>query len=325
MFRLSVPYRLVIGLRIAMLACATSASADEVFREVHHEPITIRVLHGKDGRPLPRAHLTLVAGYDDRDLRLKSWRAEALTNQNGEARLPNALVNFPFLRIWVTKKGFCHGSANKARFSVERIRSEGFSASNHCGTVVVEDAPGIFTVFVKGKGSQPPAELARPDTPITPTPESSAPAVLDAERPSITALLATVEAGSTTSSVAGKAAIAALRLAPPAAKMESLSLPIDLARYFGLSGDEEAAPENISKPVTYSSHATMRSRPHVRRRAAPPASCSASAPKPEAKAADPVPPAKPPASPDPAKPAPSNDAAKPSAGKTTTNSSPGKH
>jgi hypothetical protein len=120
---------------------------------VHREPITVRIVGGKDGRPLEGLHLTLIAGYDQRDMREQLFREEALTDAHGRARLSNQLANLPWLQVWVGKKSLCQKNPRRGGFSVELIRRDGLSAPNLCGTATVEDLPGVFTVFVKDKGS----------------------------------------------------------------------------------------------------------------------------------------------------------------------------
>ena len=144
-------------------------SAGEVFPVGHKEPITIRVLDGKDGKPQSRAQVILVAGYDRRDLALGLWSEEALTDASGRVRLSDTLRNLPFLRVEVLKRHSCQVDAGDAGFSVERVRRDGLSGPNRCGTVVVDDTPGVFTVYVKagkssakGEPNQPgPAALAK--------------------------------------------------------------------------------------------------------------------------------------------------------------------
>ncbi len=140
---------------------AGESGAVESFPVVHNEPVTVRILGGKDGRPLGRLHLILIAGYDQRDLSEQLYHAEVLTDADGRARLPKQFANLPWLQVWVGKKPLCQAHPRKAGFSVELIRRDGLSAPNRCGKATVEDAPGVFTVFVKDKGA-PPAAVPAP-------------------------------------------------------------------------------------------------------------------------------------------------------------------
>ncbi len=164
------PLSLPLAAGLALVTAAASG-AGESFPVVHNEPVTIRILGGKDGRPLGRLHLILIAGYDQRDLREQLYSEEVLTDAEGQARLPKQLANLPWLQVWVSKKPLCQAHPRKAGFSVELIRRDGLSAPNRCGTAAVEDAPGVFTVFVKGKGA-PPAAVPAPA--IAPGPAQAA-------------------------------------------------------------------------------------------------------------------------------------------------------
>lgn len=145
---------LTVSLAAGLAALTATASvAGESFPVVHDEAITVRILSGKNGQPLARLHLTLIAGYDQSDLREELFREEALTDEQGQARLSNQLANLPWLQVWVNRKPLCQANPRRARFSVELIRRDGLSAPNRCGEATVEEKPGVFTVFVKSKSA----------------------------------------------------------------------------------------------------------------------------------------------------------------------------
>ena len=132
-----------------MFALAASASSQsEIFPNVHNQPIVIRIVDGRDGKPLAHARLSLVAGYTRRDLHLQMWHQEALTDDQGSARMSSAIENLPILQIEVAKSQLCADS-HSATVSVEQIRRDGLSMPNRCGTGAAEGTPGVFTVFVK--------------------------------------------------------------------------------------------------------------------------------------------------------------------------------
>jgi hypothetical protein len=161
------PLALSLAAGIALLT-ATLCGAAEIFPVVHNEPITVRILGGKDGQPLAHLHLVLLAGYDRSDLHGQLYRAELLTDAHGQAHLPKQLANLPWLQVWVAKKPLCQVKPRGDSFSVELIRRDGVSAPNLCGTATVEDAPGVFTVFVKSKERNAPAEtlVTRAEAPV---------------------------------------------------------------------------------------------------------------------------------------------------------------
>jgi hypothetical protein len=159
------PIALSLAAGVALLTAAISG-AGESFPVDHSEPITVRILNGRNGQPLAHLHLVLIGGYDRHDLHDQLFLEEALTDAHGQVRLSNQLANLPWLQVWVNKKPLCQAHPRKASFSVEEIRRDGLSAPNRCGTATVEDAPGIFTVFVKGKRGAPAADSAPSSAPI---------------------------------------------------------------------------------------------------------------------------------------------------------------
>jgi hypothetical protein len=138
---------------LALLATA-SGLADETFPVVHSDPIAVRILGCKDGKPVAHARLTLFAGYDQQDLRDRLWREETVSDNQGRARFSSEMENLPFVQVWVANKHLCFRKTAASSFSVELIRRDGLSAPNRCGFATVEDAPGILTVFVKARAKK---------------------------------------------------------------------------------------------------------------------------------------------------------------------------
>lgn len=164
---------------------------------VHHEPITVRVLDGRGGVPLARVHLMLIAGYDERDLHQGLWQEEAVTNGAGFARVPDSLVNFPYLQVVVARHRMCIGDVSQSRFSMERIRFAGLNSPNRCGVLTVENLSGVFVIFAKAKRSDrrpvkrevlqvaaASPEAAAPVAPIYPPSLANPPVLLATSAPS---------------------------------------------------------------------------------------------------------------------------------------------
>lgn len=129
--------------------------ADEVFPVNHSDPIRVRVVEGKSGRPMAYTHLVLAGGYDSDEVRRQSWREEKLTNGKGEIVLSRQMENLPWMQVWVEGSTLCQQRPKLASFSVERMRLDGLSTPNRCGTIVVEDEPGLFIVYVDNKQMRP--------------------------------------------------------------------------------------------------------------------------------------------------------------------------
>jgi hypothetical protein len=147
------PFAFSLAAGLALLTPAF-CRADETFPVVHKEPITVRILSGKNGLPLSNLHLVLVGGYDQSELHDQIFREEVLTDAFGNVRLSNQLANLPWLQVWVSKMPLCQSNPRKTSFSVELIRRDGLSAPNLCGPVSAQNAPGVFSVFVKNKAKK---------------------------------------------------------------------------------------------------------------------------------------------------------------------------
>jgi hypothetical protein len=146
------------------LDCGSCFGAGQAIPVDHPEPITIRVMNGKNGLPLVHLHLKVIAGYDDRDIRHRLWEEEVSTGNSGEVRLPQGLVDFAFLQILLRKAKACQKDSRQL-YNLERIRNDEFSAPNDCGIVHALDASGVLTIFAKGGGEI--NEVSnRPRTPV---------------------------------------------------------------------------------------------------------------------------------------------------------------
>ena len=156
------PFAISLAAALSLLT-ASVCGADEPDSVNYKEPVTVRVLSGRNGQPLAHAHLLLIAGYDQGQIRDQLWREETLTDAQGQARLSKQFVNLPWLQVWVDKKPLCQANPRKTSFSVERILRDGLSAPNRCGAITVEDAPGLFTVFVQTGKKDTPAKAPAPE------------------------------------------------------------------------------------------------------------------------------------------------------------------
>jgi|GEM_PF-3444702 hypothetical protein len=187
-------FALSLAAGLALLT-ASPSGADEPYSVTHNGPVTVRILGGKSGQPLAHAHLLLLGGYDERELHDKLWREEAITDAHGQARLSKQFANLPWLQVWVNKRKLCQAKPGKASFSVELMLRDGLSTPNRCGTVTVEDTPGVFTVFVKDKGEKNPSEISLVKKATPNPPPAVAPVVPSAasvRRPAPPALVVTV-------------------------------------------------------------------------------------------------------------------------------------
>ncbi len=203
---MTIARNLSLALAVAAMALPVSLGWAEVsFPVSHPEPITIQILEGKGGAPLAHVHVLFVAGYDDRDLRLGLWSEEAITDAKGQVSLPHALKDFSFVEVVVAKHKLCAAHGRPLAMNLDRVRYEGMSTPNHCGTMVVEDTPGVLTVFTKARApdlpppprpascrarrhSHPPAAPPAPPAAVAPPVATAPPAALAVPSPANTPL-----------------------------------------------------------------------------------------------------------------------------------------
>jgi len=149
----------MIALAMCWVGTVAVQAQEEIFPVMRAEPIMVRVVDGKDGKPVSLAHVVLVGGYEERDLDVRQWRQEALTDRAGAVQLRDGLRNLPLVRVEVVKGHGCAADGFEAAFLVDLVRRDGITGPNRCGAVLVASAPGVLTVFVKGKKAGAKSEI----------------------------------------------------------------------------------------------------------------------------------------------------------------------
>jgi len=157
--------RIGVGLALAAWALGIFLASCEPIPVDYREPVTLRLLDGKSGEPLAHLRLVLIAGYDRKDLKQRAWRNEVITDMAGEALLPQALANFPFLEVRPMKTRLCQGTARGEIYTIAEIRGEGFSAPNRCGWITAAETPRTLVVFVRTEGNAAGLAQAAPAEP----------------------------------------------------------------------------------------------------------------------------------------------------------------
>lgn len=172
-----------VSICLALAAAPLVCAASEPFPVVHHEPLTVRVLDGASGQPRAGLRVVLAGGYTERDIALGLWQEGIMTNASGEVRIPDALANLPFLRVWVVKTKSCQIKGAPGRLVVDRIRNEGVRSENSCGAATVAATPGTLVLFVR-TGSGPVGGTATASAaPAPPAPPQAAARAPEPDQP----------------------------------------------------------------------------------------------------------------------------------------------
>ncbi len=164
-----------VGLALGLAAWALGVVLEamgETFPVEHREPLTVRALSGKTGRPVAHLRLTMTAGYDGHDLEQRLWRVEGSTDERGELRMPRAIAELPFLQVRVKKGRLCQTAS---AFVTDRIRNEGLNAPNSCGFIRAQEEPRVLVLFVRGEeeAAAPPKQQRMPELEAQASPEAS--------------------------------------------------------------------------------------------------------------------------------------------------------
>jgi hypothetical protein len=136
-------------LTTAALSASTATHAQESYPEIHNDPIKIHLIDAQDGSPMANLRVVLAAGYSQDDLRKGLWRAEATSDTQGDVKLPRTMLNLGFMQILVAQDTPCTYKQSAQSLSIERIRTDGLSAPNHCGLVTANEKPGELNFFVR--------------------------------------------------------------------------------------------------------------------------------------------------------------------------------
>jgi hypothetical protein len=114
-----------------------------------HRTIDVKVLDGRNGKPIKGAHLLIFAGGTAEELRRHSQHFDLLTDQHGEAELTLDSDSIKFLQVWVDKMTLCQPRPNAVSLSVEEALAKGLLAPNGCGKLHMSSTPGQLSVFAR--------------------------------------------------------------------------------------------------------------------------------------------------------------------------------
>jgi hypothetical protein len=131
-----------------MLLAAVLLLAANVHISAKDESITIRVINGKTGKPIPHARLIVFQGRSSEDVRLQKNVVDAETDGNGVASVvvPPSLTR---IQVWVDWNHLCQKSPNLNSYGVIDIQTNGANTPNDCGAIKREAVPGELVVFAR--------------------------------------------------------------------------------------------------------------------------------------------------------------------------------
>jgi hypothetical protein len=110
--------------------------------------IVIRVLNGKNGKPVSGEHLVVFTGSLQQTLSSARANVQLQTDLQGTAilRLDAAVER---VQVWVDWHVLCQQTPNAKSYSVEEIEKKGLTTQNDCGAVQKTAAPGELVIFAR--------------------------------------------------------------------------------------------------------------------------------------------------------------------------------
>jgi len=132
----------VFGIIVCLMSNVQVPTAQE-------KNIIIRVMDGRNGKPMANMHLMVSLGSSQEDVRELKSHVDLQTDLNGVALLSIDESTISRIQVWVDWHTLCQETPNTKSFSIEEIRKSGLSTPNNCGSVTREKAPNHLTVFAR--------------------------------------------------------------------------------------------------------------------------------------------------------------------------------
>jgi hypothetical protein len=109
--------------------------------------ITIQALDGKSGKSLPHQRLLIFGGESTEAATFQHTSFEAITDEEGLAKLNFDLAKTSWIQVWVDYRSLCQTKPNFNSFSVQTILAAGASSPNNCKSLAQTTVPGRFVVY----------------------------------------------------------------------------------------------------------------------------------------------------------------------------------
>lgn len=111
--------------------------------------IVVRVVDGRNGKPLANQRLLVFAGNSPETVRGHKENFDLITDKEGVADLRIVSPDMRWIQVWVNFHVLCQSRPNARSFSIAEILSKGVSTPNTCGSPRAQPTPGKFIVFAR--------------------------------------------------------------------------------------------------------------------------------------------------------------------------------
>ena len=124
----------MVGMAMAIwLSIFTTAGPILATPSEDSQTISVVVLEGKNGKPMPREHLLGLVGGTQEEVRPHGHKIDLETNLEAVALLPPGSSSYSRIQIWVDRRTLYQRTPNLASFSLDEVRRSGASTANTCG------------------------------------------------------------------------------------------------------------------------------------------------------------------------------------------------
>ena len=118
-------------------------------RDQPRAQLSILVLNGVEGKPIPKARLLVFAGATPHDVEDHRHSFDLHTDSHGVAMIPPGQMWPASLNIFVDFMTQCELHPNSRSFSLPEAMERGLVAGNSCGVVKLQPTPGQLVIFAR--------------------------------------------------------------------------------------------------------------------------------------------------------------------------------
>jgi hypothetical protein len=132
--------------RIAIMVCIIGFGVAAMAQE---KSVVIRVVDGRNGRPISNEHVMVSVGANPEEVREMKRHIDLRTDDKGVAILQVDSASMSRIQAWVDFHIQCQQTANDSSYSLEEIMKIGVSTPNNCGSASVGNSANNFVVFAR--------------------------------------------------------------------------------------------------------------------------------------------------------------------------------
>ena len=111
--------------------------------------LTLVVVDGRNGKPMPAQRLLVFVVESQDDVRLHKDSLDVTTDKDGVAILAITHANIQWIQVFIDFRTLCQSKPNLQSFNVGEIVLSGMATPNTCGVFRRDVAPSHLIVFAR--------------------------------------------------------------------------------------------------------------------------------------------------------------------------------